>query len=65
MTRVENSVHERLVPCRHVCCTEDPRSRALHEEYAKHGRTDQQAPIAATGSVYVDAPPRLVGRDQP
>jgi len=24
VTRVENSVHERLVPCRHVCCTEDP-----------------------------------------
>ncbi|MGI8591470.1 MAG: SRPBCC family protein [Nakamurella sp.] len=37
-----------------------PALTALHEEYAKHGRTDEQAQIAATGSVYVDAPPRRV-----
>lgn len=37
-----------------------PTLAVLHEEYAKHGRTDDRAPIAATVSVYVEAPPRRV-----
>lgn len=32
----------------------------LHEEYAKHRRTDAQAPIVATGSVHVDVAVRRV-----
>lgn len=37
-----------------------PALEVLHEEYAKHGRTDDQAPIGAACSVFVDAPPRRV-----
>ncbi|MEU1619375.1 SRPBCC family protein [Streptomyces sp. NPDC005722] len=39
-----------------------PPLRELHEEYAKKGRLDEQAPVRSTSSVRVDAPVAAVWR---
>lgn len=37
-----------------------PALKVLHEQYAKRGRIDEQAPVTATGSVRIAAPPQRV-----